>query len=88
MKDKPASCPNCSSDQIIRIIYGMPDADLVMKDAAGEAVIGGVATYAYSPEWHCNACKHQWRESPIEEVDESDLNSDEAEQLRSQLEME
>ena len=77
MNDKPKQCPVCQSNQVIPIIYGMPNADLVMKDAAGEAVIGGVATYAYSPEWHCNACRHQWRTSAVEEVGESDLDIEE-----------
>ena len=87
MTSTPEVCPKCSAQKIIPIVYGMPDADLVMQDAAGEAVIGGVATYEYSPEWHCAGCSHQWRTSAVVHNAETELNADEEQLLRSQLDL-
>lgn len=86
MLNTPPPCPVCASHAVIPIIYGMPDADLVARDQAGEAKIGGVATYAYSPEWHCRDCQHEWRSSSS--VDTAGGAMDEAEQaiLKAQLE--
>ncbi|TVR12674.1 MAG: hypothetical protein EA401_08505 [Planctomycetota bacterium] len=78
-------CPQCGSENVIPIIYGMPDEDLVLRDAQGEAKIGGVAEYPDSPTWHCQACGHEWRPDSLNEHPQSGMSREEVDQLRAQI---
>lgn len=84
MTDQAPVCPKCAA-RPIPIVYGMPDADLVAADAQGSALIGGVAIYPDSPEWHCPQCKHQWRVSPPASSPEQGLSADETNALERDL---
>lgn len=51
-------CPNCSSNDIGRIVYGMPGADLAMsKDVlSGKIILGGCCIEIGAPTHRCNDC--------------------------------
>lgn len=85
MSDQHTPCPSCGSAAVIPIVYGMPDEDLVRRDAEGLALIGGVAMYDYSPEWHCKDCQHQWRSSITEQTEHGALDDAERALLKAQL---
>ena len=52
-----APCPNCGSDSIARIQWGMPSMGGDLRDelAAGEVIIGGCLG-PFTNDRHCNAC--------------------------------
>ena len=62
MQSKPKKCPECGSDSIAEILYGLPAYDEQMERDldAGKIVLGGCCVSDDSPEWHCNKCKHEW----------------------------
>jgi hypothetical protein len=39
--DAPRRCPRCSSDEVIRILYGTPSPDLLEEARAGRVALGG-----------------------------------------------
>jgi hypothetical protein len=57
---KPAACPHCGSDDLVPIVYGLPDS--TMSDAASknEISLGGcVVMLGHSPAWYCRACRKE-----------------------------
>lgn len=83
----PPPCPCCGSTQVIPIIYGMPDEELVLQDAQGTAKIGGVAEYDDSPTWHCQNCKHEWCQAAAgaDTSKAAGLSPEEASALRTEI---
>tara|TARA_Y100001970_G_C14048210_1_gene757463 strand:+ start:210 stop:443 length:234 start_codon:yes stop_codon:yes gene_type:complete len=59
-------CPQCNSNNIADILFGMPSfsEDLLKKKNEGKIVFGGcVIDENFNPELHCNKCKYQWDKS-------------------------
>ena len=57
------NCPNCNSDNIASILFGMPAfSEELMKDKEeGKVVFGGcVIDESFRPDLHCNDCKYEW----------------------------
>ncbi|MFZ0430105.1 MAG: hypothetical protein WAO20_18450 [Acidobacteriota bacterium] len=54
-------CPQCGSEQVIRIVYGLPSAALSAQAERYEVHLGGCCIEEESPEWHCRACGHAFR---------------------------
>ncbi|MFB3918366.1 MAG: hypothetical protein ACE14M_16675 [Terriglobales bacterium] len=49
-------CPECGyDDQVVPIIYGEPDRELIEESQRGEVALGGCITDA-SPAWYCKGC--------------------------------
>ena len=48
-------CPKCGND-LIEIIYGMPDSDLFEAAERGEVVLGGCEEFDDQPEYRCKNC--------------------------------
>jgi len=59
---KPRRCPNCGSDRIVRIVYGLPPEELAAAEARGELILGGCMSSPASPTWGCAAC--HWKPDP------------------------
>jgi len=57
---RPNKCPSCKSEKVIRIVYGLPDADAIKKAEEGLIALGGCCVDDDNPRWKCNACKHEW----------------------------
>lgn len=54
---KPAKCPRCGSKKIARILYGMPDFNMIKEDLeAGKIVLGGCCVSDSDPSWQCVEC--------------------------------
>jgi hypothetical protein len=51
--DAPRRCPRCSSDEVIRILYGTPSPDLLEEVRAGRVALGaGVKIELVLPHFH------------------------------------
>jgi hypothetical protein len=55
-------CPKCKSRDIASILWGYPhmspELELALK--MGTVVLGGCCITGSDPQWHCNACGHEW----------------------------
>jgi hypothetical protein len=56
----PASCPQCSSQRVLRIFYGLPTAETWERIRRGDGVAGGCFIFEGQPDWECAACHHRW----------------------------
>jgi hypothetical protein len=58
---KPAACPQCDSDKVAWISYGLPSVEAV-EDAQeeGDVVFGGCVIDVDSPPFCCKSCSHRW----------------------------
>jgi 5-methylcytosine-specific restriction protein A len=54
----PKKCPECGSDRVARILWGMvlPDKALREEMDAGQVVLGGCVVSDYDPSWRCMDC--------------------------------
>lgn len=62
MRDKPKACPQCGSDRVAPILYGLPmlSKELRQDLDAGRVALGGCCIDRDSPAWACVACEHTW----------------------------
>jgi hypothetical protein len=60
--DAPRRCPRCSSDEVIRILYGTLSPDLLEEARAGRVALGADVFWAEAPQWLCVRCEYEWRE--------------------------
>ena len=52
-----AHCPSCLSEDIDRIVYGLP----LQPPSPDEHIrLGGCTIWAGQPDFHCNACGNEW----------------------------
>ncbi len=53
---RPA-CPFCGyDDQVVRIVYGIPEPEMIEASRAGEIALGGCCIGPNSHEWYCRGC--------------------------------
>ena len=51
------TCARCGSTDVIPIVYGMPDFDLVEASERGEVILGGcIVTIGADPPARCRRC--------------------------------
>ena len=60
------ACPRCHSDEVVPIVYGMPDPELVEESRAGRVALGGCVLFPEAPEWRCVVCGYEWGEAEAE----------------------
>jgi primosomal protein N' len=62
MTPKPDRCPECGSEKVASILYGLPmfDEELERQLNAEEVVLGGCTITDDDPLWHCVECQHRW----------------------------
>lgn len=59
--ERPRSCPECSSEQVLRIIYGLIDYDDFVTMSEHEPIdLGGCVITDESPAWRCGVCDASW----------------------------
>jgi len=57
---KRPRCPDCSSDNVARIVYGYPDLKMMDDEQEGRIKLGGCCVTEDDPEWHCWMCERDW----------------------------
>ncbi|QYF92528.1 hypothetical protein KY495_17520 [Massilia sp. PAMC28688] len=57
---KPPRCNACSSPAVVRLIYGLPDAEAMLAVKGGQAILGGCDIFETAAQWHCTKCKAEW----------------------------
>lgn len=52
------NCPRCKSENIAKILYGLPVMDSKLEKAmeSGKIVLGGCAITEDDPSYRCNNC--------------------------------
>jgi hypothetical protein len=60
MSKRRPRCPQCLSNEILRVMYGMPTEKAWEESQQGKFMIGGCCVSDESPKWHCPACKHEF----------------------------
>jgi primosomal protein N' len=62
MTSKPDRCPECGSEKVASIFYGLPvfTVELERQLKEGEVILGGCCVTGDDPQWHCVECRHQW----------------------------
>lgn len=56
-------CPFCTSQNIAKILYGLPDLsskELQKELDSGKTVLGGCLVDDNFPLYHCNDCGRDW----------------------------
>jgi len=53
-------CPQCGTEGVIPILYGMPAAMTIAAEQEGKLKLGGIMMLEDSPDWHCIGCGHEW----------------------------
>ena len=68
MIDEPENCPRCQSAQVVPIVYGLPDPELVsLEDVeSGKVILGGCMVSGDEPEWLCRSCGLEWGSLKLE----------------------
>ena len=56
--------PECGSNRVARISYGIPSSETFEEFAAGRVVLGGVLERENAPGCLCRDCEHRWRDAP------------------------
>lgn len=53
-RERPSRCPNCDSESVLPMLWGVPTAEMTREAEEGRAVLGesGVAEYP----WCCEEC--------------------------------
>lgn len=55
---KPDRCPHCGSQNLIPILYALPDRDMIDAAMRGDIELGGdVVVLGHDPAWHCKDCR-------------------------------
>lgn len=57
---KRPRCPDCSSDDVARIVYGYPDLKMMDDEQEARIKLGGCCVTEDDPEWHCWKCQRDW----------------------------
>ena len=55
-----AVCPNCKSNKVVPIAYGLPGFEMREEAIKGKIHLGGCMIEDDSPDFHCNECEHEW----------------------------
>ncbi len=53
---RPARCPGCGSERVVRLVYGYPGPDLRDQARRGEVGLGGCLISEHDPSWGCADC--------------------------------
>ena len=60
VKKRVRICPQCGSDKVVPVIYGMPTSELDDDEKAGKVRLGGCCVSLDSPDLACNNCGLKW----------------------------
>jgi hypothetical protein len=54
------TCPNGAAVRGVRILYGMPSADMFEAAQRGEIALGDCVIGGDDPQWSCLKCGLEW----------------------------
>jgi hypothetical protein len=54
-------CPQCGSQDVIRIVYGFPSSQTIEKAEKGEIKLGGCVVHPDNPNLHCKHCHFEFK---------------------------
>lgn len=63
---KPSVCPQCGSEKVRYIVYGLPDKPDPTPPDERDYVLGGCCVDRDSPNRYCKSCGHCWHIQVIE----------------------
>lgn len=58
---KRRKCPSCQSEDVVRIIYGLPNEEAIREAMEGLIALGGCLVDDDNPKWKCKACEQEWK---------------------------
>lgn len=69
MEDNLSTCPNCGSDNVAEILWGLPSftEELQKELAEGKVVLGGCCVSSDDPKFECNNCGQRFGKSGFAE---------------------
>lgn len=69
MEDNLSTCPNCGSDNVAEILWGLPSftEELQKELAEGKVVLGGCCVSSDDPKFKCNNCGQRFGKSGFAE---------------------
>jgi len=59
-KSPTLKCPECHSERVRRIVYGLPGAELMEEAARERVILGGCIIDADSASLACLDCDRRW----------------------------
>jgi hypothetical protein len=59
-RGKPASCFKCGSKEVIPIVYGLPDEEMIALARKGDIALGGDVIIDSVPAWRCKSCGYKF----------------------------
>jgi hypothetical protein len=61
-------CPFCDyDDQVVPIVYGLPEPELIEQSQRGEIALGGCSIGPDLHNWYCKGCLRSFREEETAE---------------------
>jgi len=68
---RPRQCPECGSEKIAEIIYGLVASDLEIEKQVkmGRIVLAGCDVPRKPMRWKCLNCKAEWGKVELQETD-------------------
>ncbi len=60
MEKEDIICPNCNSNKVVPIFYGVPGTGPSEKEKAKEPEHLDFIYSPDNPQWHCNNCGYEW----------------------------
>jgi hypothetical protein len=60
LNDALIPCPQCGSEDVVKIVYGYPTEETLEKAEAGEVHLGGCVIGHFDPNRYCKHCGHEW----------------------------
>lgn len=71
---KPSKCPKCGCRRVVKIIYGEPTHEALLKYHEGKVALGGCCIVVGGPVWQCLDCEtgicKKERPNPVTPIDE------------------
>jgi len=60
MSDTRPACPECGSELVLEIVFGLPTDDAMEEAERGRIALGGCLVSDDDPEWRCKSCGYEW----------------------------
>ena len=61
-------CPECGSEDVLPIIYGLPAPETEERAQRGEVRLGGCIVEEGSPTLVCTLCGREWQDKPFNDI--------------------
>lgn len=61
-------CPKCASKNTVKIVYGYPGPELMMKYKEGKVKLGGCVISFDNPDTYCKDCEHSFMSVSLDDL--------------------